>query len=150
MNSKDTFLQIVRLGIGHSAGSILGEIEWSEIEALAEQQGLSAVIVDGVEKLPEDKRPTKELLLQWIGESLQRYEYRYEQYRRALAEMTGFYSQHGYKMMVLKGYACCLNWPKPEHRPCGDIDIWQFGQQRSWADCSIWGWKELIQTLFSN
>ena len=29
--------------------------------------------------------------------------------------------------MVLKGYACSLDWPKPEHRPCGDIDIWQFG-----------------------
>lgn len=33
-------------------------------------------------------------------------------------------------MMVLKGYACSLNWPKPEHRPCGDIDIWLFGQQK--------------------
>ena len=32
--------------------------------------------------------------------------------------------------MVLKGYACGLNWPKPEHRPCGDIDIWQFGKQK--------------------
>ena len=32
--------------------------------------------------------------------------------------------------MVLKGYACSLDWPKPEHRPCGDIDIWQFGMQK--------------------
>lgn len=32
--------------------------------------------------------------------------------------------------MVLKGYACSLDWPKPEHRPCGDIDIWQFGKQK--------------------
>lgn len=34
------------------------------------------------------------------------------------------------KMMVLKGYACSLDWPKPEHRPCGDIDVWQFGRQK--------------------
>jgi hypothetical protein len=33
-------------------------------------------------------------------------------------------------MMVLKGYACSLDWPKPEHRPCGDIDIWLFGKQK--------------------
>jgi len=33
-------------------------------------------------------------------------------------------------MMVLKGYACSLDWPRPNHRPAGDIDIWQFGQQR--------------------
>lgn len=32
--------------------------------------------------------------------------------------------------MVLKGYACSLGWPKPNHRPCGDIDIWQFGKQK--------------------
>ncbi len=33
-------------------------------------------------------------------------------------------------MMVLKGYACSLDWPRPNHRPCGDIDIWLFGQQK--------------------
>lgn len=44
--------------------------------------------------------------------------------------MAGFYNVHGLKMMVLKGYACSLDWPKPNHRPCGDIDIWQFGEQR--------------------
>ena len=32
--------------------------------------------------------------------------------------------------MVLKGYACSLDWPNPKHRPCGDIDIWQFGEQK--------------------
>ena len=23
-----------------------------------------------------------------------------------------------------------MDWPKPEHRPCGDIDIWLFGDQK--------------------
>lgn len=32
--------------------------------------------------------------------------------------------------MVIKGYGLSLNYPKPSHRPCGDIDIWQFGQWR--------------------
>jgi len=98
--------------------------------ALAERQGLSAVILDGIERLPDTQRPPKELLLQWIGETLQSYEYRYELYRRAIAELAGFYRDHGLKMMVLKGYVCSLDWPKPEHRPCGDIDIWQFGKQK--------------------
>jgi hypothetical protein len=39
-------------------------------------------------------------------------------------------------MMVLKGYACSLDWPKPDHRPCGDIDIWQFGKQVE-ADAAV-------------
>ena len=53
MNCKESFLQIVRLGIGHHAGRISGEIDWSEIQALDEQQGLSAIVVDDVEKLPQ-------------------------------------------------------------------------------------------------
>ena len=52
-------------------------------------------------------------------------------YHRAVAEMAAWYNSHGFKMMVLKGYACSLNWPRPDHRPCGDIDIWQFGQQKT-------------------
>ena len=69
------------------------------------------------------------MLHEWIGEVLQNYEARFDAYCRTLAEMAGFYNSHGYKMMILKGYACGLNWPKPEHRPYRDIDIWQFGEQ---------------------
>jgi hypothetical protein len=114
----------------------LSTIDWSYIQALAERQGLSAIIVDGVERLPENKRPPKPVLLQWIGEVLQGYEYRYELYKRAIAELSAFYNAHGYKMMVLKGYGCSLNWPKPEHRTSGDIDIWQFGRQKE-ADAAL-------------
>lgn len=124
------------MGIGNSSEKYFDEIDWTALEELAAEQGLSAVLVDGVEKLPDDKRPPKMVLLQWIGETLQGYEYRYEQYRKAIAEMTAFYKEHGFKMMVLKGYACALDWPKPEHRPCGDIDIWQFGQQKA-ADAAL-------------
>lgn len=31
--------------------------------------------------------------------------------------------------MLLKGYGVSLDYPIPAHRPCGDIDIWLFGQQ---------------------
>ena len=87
-------------------------------------------MVDGVARLPETSRPAKPILRQWIGSTLQRYEYQYELYCRAVAEFAGWYSEHGFKMMVLKGYSCSLDGPKPEHRPTGDIDIWLFGQQK--------------------
>ena len=127
--SRQTFLSLVRLGIGNSC-DFSGAVDWQAIHALADKQGLMAVIVDGIEQLPEKKRPPKVLLLQWIGEVLQGYEKCYGLYRRAVAELAGWYNANGYKMMVLKGYACSIEWPKPEHRPCGDIDIWLFGQQK--------------------
>lgn len=127
---KESFLSIIRLGIGHSAYFLPKEVDWNAIEALAARQGLSAVIVDGVEKLAETQRPPKLLLLQWIGEVLQNYEQRNDLYPKTIAEIAGWYNHHGYKMMLIKGLACGINWSKPEHRPCGDIDIWLFGQQK--------------------
>ncbi len=128
---QELFLSLIRLGIGDSSVTRMPkDVNWDILETFAAKQGLSAVIVDGIEKLSEDNRPPKSVLLQWIGETLQGYEHRYELYRRAIAELADFYNSHGHKMMLLKGYACALNWPKPEHRPCGDIDIWQFGKQK--------------------
>lgn len=132
---KKDFISIIRLGIGHPA-TFPVEMNWAQIENLAARHGLSAILIDGIEKLPEGKRPPKEVLLQWIGETLQGYEYRFELYQRNIAELAGWYYTNGYKMMVLKGYACSINWPKPNHRPCGDIDIWLFGGQKE-ADALI-------------
>ena len=130
------FLNLVRLGIGHYAGALNQPVCWKEIQNLAEEQELYAVVLDAIEKLPKTQRPPQTILLEWIGEVLQGYEYRYDQYCKAISELTGFYNSHGYKMMVLKGYACAINWPRPEHRPCGDIDIWQFGKQKK-ADAAL-------------
>lgn len=129
------FLGLVRAGIGHVLNVPLSDIYWPAVRTLAEQQGLYAVILDGIERLKDSKAqdvqgPPQETLLEWIGEVLQDYEYRYEQYGKAISELAHFYNSHGYKMMVLKGYACSLDWPKPNHRLCGDIDIWQFGEYK--------------------
>ena len=128
--NEETFLALVCLGIGHSANTLLKDADWTAIQEIALKHGLSAVVLDGIEKLPLASRPPQEMLLEWIGEVLQSYEYTYKRYSKAIARLVGFYNSHGYKMMVLKGYACSINWPKPYHRPCGDIDIWQFGKQK--------------------
>lgn len=129
---SEAVLRLVRLGIGNEEPGESEEglkIDWTALEAFAAEQGLSAVVLDGLDKLlPSTYDMPVMMRKQWIGEVLQGYEYRFELYRRAIGEMASFYNTHGFKMMVLKGYACSLDWPKPEHRPTGDIDIWQFGQ----------------------
>lgn len=122
------------MGIGNGNIKLEEPIDWLTIKNLSERQGLSAIVLDGVDKLPEDLRPKKELALIWIGEVIQGYEQRYQSYKRAIADLANFYAKHSIKMMVLKGYACSLDWPKPEHRPCGDIDIWLFGDHKRGDD----------------
>ena len=103
-NIHNPFLQLVRLGIGlDEAVSLPEDVDWPAIQALAAQQGLSAVILDSIDRLPEDLRPPQSVMLKWIGDVLPNYEQRYEYYRKVIAEMAGFYNAHGLKMMVLKG-----------------------------------------------
>ena len=144
----ESFLQLVRLGIEHTESISITDTlprkanEWKALWNLADRHGLSAVVLDALNTYGTnltDGMPL-EMKLEWIGDVLQNYEQRYEQYKKAIESLAGFYNQHGVKMMVLKGYACSLDWPKPEHRPCGDIDMWLFGQQEA-AD------KELVSSF---
>ena len=145
MNSRlyESFLQLVRIGIGTAKGvAIPKDTVWEELKALADAQGLSAVVLDGLNAVHDSGFMVNgsslplEMKLEWIGEVLQNYELRYVQYEKAISALAGFYNQHGFKMMLLKGYACSLDWPKSNHRPCGDMDIWLFGEQKA-ADAAI-------------
>lgn len=128
--THDAFLGLVRLGIGHSNNiDYFDGVDWVRLKALADKQGLSAVILDALNVDGSNPIPVQ-MKLEWIGEVLQLYELRYRQYEKAISSLSGWYNRHGFKMMVLKGYACSIDWPRPEHRPCGDIDIWLFGRQK--------------------
>lgn len=135
MSNQEVLLSLIRLGVGNETPGrfILNgviHIDWKEVQKLANKQGVTALVMDGVEKLPEAYRPPKEALLNWIGEVLQGYEYRYQSYCSTLAELSALFNTYGIKMMVIKGYACGIHWPKPEHRPYGDIDIYLFGKYK--------------------
>jgi len=134
-NTRDLFLNLVKLGIGTSKDAhIPNEVDWRQLKALAERQGLSAVVLDGLNEVSKSNSQlstrNSQLKLSWIGEVMQNYEARYRAYEKAISSLAGFYNQHGFKMMVLKGYACAMDWPNPKRRPCGDIDIWLFGKQK--------------------
>lgn len=103
---------------------------------LASEQGLSAIVLDGAQALrdrgglTERRSMDKALKKQWIGTVIQNYEWKYEGYRKQIGQLARFYNEHGYKLMVIKGYGLSLNYPIPQHRPCGDIDIWAFGKYK--------------------
>lgn len=129
-----TFIELVCFGIGNAPMAHLPKaIDWQELKNLADAHGLSAIVLDGLDKSKTDTLPLQ-MKLEWIGEVLQNYEQRYKDYQKRIGQLAGFYYQHGIKMMVLKGYGLSLNWPNPKHRPCGDIDIYVFGNYKDADD----------------
>ena len=150
---KVIFLSLVRLGIGH--GTVNGSrftfngsdsVDWMAVKSLAEKQGLSAIVLDGLNLVQGEGFKVKgssnsalttdsklstlntQLKLEWIGEVLQ-YEQRYAVYEKNIRDLAAFYRKHSIRMMLLKGYGLSLNYPVPNHRPCGDLDIYLFGEQ---------------------
>ena len=113
MVNESFFLTLVRLGIGKEKlysvkyFFLNNTPDWDTIQSLANAQGLSAIVLDGLEVLRSNVNqglnlPDKLFLTQWIGEVLQGYEDRFNLYRRTIVELASFYNSHGYKMMLLK------------------------------------------------
>lgn len=127
---------MIRLGIGHSVTDLPEAIDWETMHSLASEQGLLAIVLDGAQaltdkgELTEGRSMDKTLKKQWIGTVLQNYEWKYEDYRKRIGQLAKFYNEHGFNLMVVKGYGLSLNYPIPQHRPCGDIDIWAFGKYK--------------------
>lgn len=123
------------MGIGKDATIQLPDrINWDEVEALAERQGMLGIVYDGVLRHTDFTDSTVffplTVKLRWMGKVMQGYEQQYALYRKAMADLGGWFHTRGYRMMLLKGLACGVDWPRPEHRPYGDIDIYLFGKQK--------------------
>ena len=129
-----SLFSLVRLGIGRTVTFLPEKIDWEVIYTLSSEQGLSAIVLDGVQvltnrsELMDGRAMDVKLKKQWIGTVIQNYEQKYFDYRKRIGQLARFYNEHGFKLMLLKGYGLSLNYPIPEHRPSGDIDIWTFGQ----------------------
>ena len=133
MTVEQSFLALVRAGIGHLVGELPEVMDWESIGVLAEEHGLPAIVWDGVDGLIRqdvltgERAIPRERMHDWFGTALY-YEQRYEAYQEAIASLAEVLAAGGLRMMVLKGYALSLDYPVPAHRPCGDIDIWNFGR----------------------
>lgn len=119
---RDLFLQIVRLGIGASSEISLPDyVDWPMLQAIAEQQGLVGVALDGIDKLPLDRRPKKQDILQWIGVTLQ-YETQNAIQQKAATEMALIFHNYAIRTYVLKGEVVAECYPNPIHRFSVDMD----------------------------
>ena len=106
---------------------LLTRSNWREVMALCLSQGVAGICFDAFERMEEASRPPKMLLMEWFGQVVS-HENLYKQHKVALRHLAQFYEQEGIRMMLLKGYGLSLFWPKPERRPVGDIDCYNFGQ----------------------
>lgn len=147
----DGLLALLRVALGNeSPQSVLFDFnklcfeDWDALKTLATRQGVPAIALDGLQSLCEagidvhseiDHERWSLFFLNWVGLASV-IEQDYESYKVSLSHLASLYQEHEIPMMVLKGYGLSLNYPKPNHRPIGDLDIYLFGKQQE-GDAAI-------------
>lgn len=125
-NLHDPFLQLVRLGIGTSNDAkISKDLDWIGLKALADSQGLSTVILDGLNTDGSKLTETTPLhmKLEWIGEALQG-EQTYKLHQEVATDMANLFHRNAIRTYVLKGRIVSECYPKPNHRVSVDMDCY--------------------------
>lgn len=134
--NKDTlyFIRLVSSGAGlgaapvsDTAGTAVTPGSWERIYRMAADHGLSAVVWDGICRLPAAQQPPRETRIRWAL-SAEKLEERYRHQQQTASKLAARFSEEGLRMLLLKGLGLSRDYPIPEHRECGDIDIYLYGQ----------------------
>lgn len=133
---KDTlyFIRLVRSGAGLGAAPVSDTADtavtpgsWERIYRMAADHGLSAVVWDGIRRLPAAQQPPRETRIRWAL-SAEKLEERYRHQQQTASKLAARFSEEGLRMLLLKGLGLSRDYPLPEHRECGDIDIYLYGE----------------------
>lgn len=126
-----TLFSLIRCAIWQENEMALSELnlstsEWQGLIDQAAHQGVLALAYDALPKGKPISGLAKELHIRW-GLSVQRMEDRNRRQREALKELVGLFRSEGIEVLLLKGLGLSEDYPQPDHRECGDLDIFLFG-----------------------
>lgn len=133
------FYTILQSAIGKTVqlSHTLSEKEWNEIFGLAKKQALVGIMFEGVERLPQEQWPPRNVVLQWamMVESIKR---RNRQTTDVCLLLTEALDKDGFETCILKGQANHVYYDalNLEHslgqlRICGDVDAWIWPKEKT-------------------
>lgn len=127
-NKKPSSLlfKLIRLGLDTEQDTefpILTEQEWMELVELGKRLAMTGMMFSGIEKLPQEKRPQKGILLGLIDKCL-RIEKMNSIHNRKVAAVYRLFEEAELKPVIMKGQGLATLYPCPQRRMPGDVDVW--------------------------
>lgn len=124
---QDLFVELLQVALNSrdSLSQVPSIVEWDNLFNEAQRHAVVGIMVAGLERLPENQRPSKMLLLQWIG-LCQQIEAQNTLTTKTCHSICDRLKNDGFEACVLKGQSNYRYYP-PEmqnRRNCGDIDVW--------------------------
>lgn len=108
--------------------------QWQSLYLFSAEQGITAMVWDHLQHLQKQNPALlatmpRQLKIRWTL-NVEQIESKYERQCSVIEKLATFFAPHNIYMMILKGYGLSLCFPTANHRPCGDIDVWFFTNER--------------------
>ena len=125
---RKLFFELLQTALGNrdKLSRVPKSKEWMALCQESERQSIIGIMLDGLERLPDEQRPTQDILLQWIG-LVQMIERNTIKITKASKEAVKYFQNKGFACNLLKGSAVGRYYPNPNRRQSGDIDVWLDG-----------------------
>lgn len=131
-DSQEVLLRLLRIAIGWEESITLPiTVNWNNVVILAEQQDVLPIMADGYELYLKNNPGAQSFLSKKENEGLKMEllssvymsENNYMLHKTVLRELSQIFNKSQLPFLVMKGLSCGRYYPRPNHRQCGDIDI---------------------------
>lgn len=127
MDTEKVFYELLKAGLWESTPRITGPLPtklWEDVKRLAYEQTISGLLFDGLNLVDADKRPPKELIMQWFAHIMvmERTNAKMNLLIHKLTPITS-------GAVLLKGQRVAQCYKNPAHRQSGDIDLFFYHQE---------------------
>ena len=129
------FFELLQISLDHRSefSHTPTEEEWRELYLLSRKQALMGIAFSGIERLPDNQRPPKPILLQWIISTERIKEINAHLDKKAVSISQQFRND-GFRNVILKGQGVARYYKidgLDKFRTPGDVDIWLDGSRRN-------------------
>ena len=125
--SQTQFLELLMAGLWGVAADPENfkpdSVDWKAVLRVAKEQTMLAVVADGIETLPKELWPPKEVMMKLAMMRL-KIEQTHVLLNSTIAQIVRALDAQGVPSVLLKGQGIAQNYLRPESRTCGDIDLY--------------------------
>ena len=124
---SNQYFRFIRFSLGldedFMSSEVLRVFDWDGFLCFAKAQALAGIAFDGVQRLPKEQAPPKEMLMSWLMLS-QTVRQQNLRMNRATAYIYNKVCRAGLRCCILKGQGNALMYPNSYSRMPGDVDVW--------------------------
>lgn len=125
--AQQQFLELLRAGLwGTEADPSLfpiGKTDWVSIMRIAKEQTVALIVADGIETLPQELYPSREVMLKLMMLKVKTGQM-HQLLNGTLNQIVWVLNAEETPSVLLKGQGVAQNYRNPESRSCGDIDLY--------------------------